>query len=63
MTNADKIRKMDDQQLCDFLGELICDHIDPVFCCAPNTDCEHCKMLWLEEDDDSEGLTDYVCGC
>lgn len=59
MTNADCIRRMDDEQLYDFLSEWECGDIDYsiTFCdlCKQsgnelNLDCDGCRKHWLQSD-------------
>ena len=59
MTNADCIRRMDDEQLYDFLSEWECGDIDYsiTFCdlCKQNgnelnLDCDGCRKHWLKRD-------------
>lgn len=59
MTNADCIRRMNDEQLYDFLSEWECGDIDYsiTFCdlCkqggnALNLDCDGCRKHWLQRD-------------
>jgi len=59
MTNADCIRRMNDEQLYDFLSEWECGDIDYsiTFCdlCKQggnelNLDCDGCRKHWLQRD-------------
>ena len=59
MTNADCIRRMNDEQLYDFLSEWECGDIDysVTFCnlCKQggnelNLDCDGCRKHWLQRD-------------
>ena len=46
MTNADRIRAMSDEELCDFLMcDVICDQKMSPDC----TDCEKCVLDWLQQ--------------
>jgi hypothetical protein len=47
-SNADRIRQMTDEELCDFLDGFLCYEID---CCrAEDIECRDCKMKWLKEE-------------
>ena len=46
VTNADRIRAMSDEELCDFLMcDVICDQKMSPDC----TDCEKCVLDWLQQ--------------
>lgn len=48
MTNGDRIRKMTDEELCDFLDGFLCNEID--MCRSEDIDCRDCKMKWLKQE-------------
>lgn len=47
MTNADRIRQMTDEELCDFMAESICDSVD---ICMNDTPCRECRLAWLKQE-------------
>lgn len=47
MTNADRIRQMTDEELCDFMAESICDNVD---ICRNDTPCRECRLAWLKQE-------------
>lgn len=47
MTNADRIRQMADEELCDFMAESICDNVD---ICRNDTPCRECRLAWLKQE-------------
>lgn len=51
MNNADRIRNMTDEELIEFLGESICDHVK---LCPYETDkkisCDECRKIWLHSE-------------
>ena len=52
MTNADKIRNMTDEELCDYMAESICDSVD---ICTNGKQCRECRLEWLKQEaDDGE---------
>lgn len=58
LTNADRIRQMTDEELCDFLDGFLCYEIG--YCRAEEVECRDCKMEWLKQEakDDAESKTD-----
>ena len=50
MTNADRIRRMTDEELAEFFGtESICDNIDSSKC-KNDKDCKECQLEWLKQE-------------
>lgn len=47
LTNADRIRQMTDEELCDFMAESICDNVDV---CINDTPCRECRLAWLKQE-------------
>lgn len=51
MTNVERIRNMNEEELIDFLGESICDHVK---LCPYETDkkisCDKCRKIWLHSE-------------
>lgn len=48
-SNADRIRQMTDEELCDFLDGFLCYKIDG-YCRADEVECRDCKMEWLKQE-------------
>lgn len=57
MTNADRIRAMNDDELCKFLGECkFCDIcVEGCDSCTCNGDCDKRLLDWLQSPEENEG--------
>ena len=57
MTNADRIRVMNDEELCKFLGECkFCDIcVEGCDSCTYNGDCDKRLLDWLQSPAEKEG--------
>jgi hypothetical protein len=55
MTNADKIRSMTDEQLADFLADVIdCWHCPTYQECTDVKSCDNVLMAWLKQEHKEE---------
>jgi len=51
MTNADKIRSMDDEKLVDFIGSIIdCWHCPMERECNNGENCDNALLAWLKQE-------------
>ena len=54
MTNADKIRQMTDDELCDFLKRVNCFSLwckhSCIDTCSLEINCGYCRLQWLKEE-------------
>lgn len=51
MTNADKIRSMDDEKLADFIASIIdCLHCPTYQGCSDGKNCDDVQLAWLKQE-------------